>query len=692
LLIGGGFTYAVAVRSHPVHPADGPSLKREALSEFTLRARLLTGLLVLICVGFGHAAADPSPLEGERKAFAGAWESARKGQHDAFRQAMPGLRHYLLYPYLQYEDYRQRRAQVPVETLSQFLDDHRNWAFAPALETAWLRSLGEQGRWDEVLQYGRESRDVTVRCHVARARIKRGDTHDLAPVARQLWAAGSSQPDACDPVFAWLRNSGGITDGLAWERVALAMRARERNLARYAARFLDADQRQWAERWRRQDREGYRSLNRAVHWEAGERARQIIDFGLRRLARNDPDRAWEIFQILDDSQGWSEDSRGGLLAELALWSAVNRAPATPERVEDVPKAFRQDRLLEWQARYQVFEGDWAGASRTIAELSPTLRDDSRWLYWMARAALETGQVDQGKRQMAELASRATFYGFLAADALDLPYTICPEPPNVPMEAVDGFRQHAAVPRALELRAVGLSNWARSEWRRAAQGVDDDTLRAAAAVAVAEGWPDAAISALGNSGDTRWYDWRFPLDYIELVRTHSSQAGVDPSWVMGLMRSESALAADAISHAGARGLMQVTPQTATQLARRHKLTYRGRSQLLDPAANIMFGTTYMAEMLERFKGHPVLATGAYNAGPRAVDRWIADGYTEDPVVWIETLPYFETRDYIPRVMAFATIYAWRLGQPVPRVSSRMPPIGLPQADPPGTTEVVCRTES
>ncbi len=78
----------------------------------------------------------------------------------------------------------------------------------------------------------------------------------------------------------------------------------------------------------------------------------------------------------------------------------------------------------------------------------------------------------------------------------------------------------------------------------------------------------AIFALGDSGDQRWYEWRFPLDYGALVESNSIAMNLDPSWVMGLMRSESAMAEDALSSAGARGLMQVTPGTARQLAKRH----------------------------------------------------------------------------------------------------------------------------
>jgi soluble lytic murein transglycosylase len=181
----------------------------------------------------------------------------------------------------------------------------------------------------------------------------------------------------------------------------------------------------------------------------------------------------------------------------------------------------------------------------------------------------------------------------------------------------------------------------------------------------------AIFALGDSGDQRRYEWRFPLDYAPLVDASANGLRLDAAWVMGLMRSESALAEDAMSPAGARGLMQVTPGTARQLAQRHGLSYTDADQLLQAEDNIRFGTSYLRDLLDRYGGNPVLATGAYNAGPNAVDRWLDERPAGEPAIWVETLPYFETRDYIPRVLAFTTLYDWRMQRPVSRVSSRMP---------------------
>jgi soluble lytic murein transglycosylase len=110
-----------------------------------------------------------------------------------------------------------------------------------------------------------------------------------------------------------------------------------------------------------------------------------------------------------------------------------------------------------------------------------------------------------------------------------------------------------------------------------------------------------------------------------------------------------------------------------LARRHSYTFRGKEQLMRAEDNVVFGTTFLRELMDRFGDNPVLVSGAYNAGPGAVQRWLEKLPRNDPAVWVEVLPFYETRDYIPRVLAFATIYDWRLQLPVRRVTARMPPL-------------------
>ena len=385
--------------------------------------------------------------------------------------------------------------------------------------------------------------------------------------------------------------------------------------------------------------------------------------------------------------------RGGILREVALWSAVESLDETPERMRSVPDAYRDGKLVEWWARFDLSRADWEGLISVIESMPAEQKDDSGWRYWDARARHETGDLDLAREQLGVLALEASYYGFLSADRLDFPYTICPQEPDIDPTEVTGLREQPGFRRAIELKKAGIRNWARSEWQLAVKGLDNAGLRVAAALAVEENWPEMAIFALGNSGDLRWYDWRFPLEYAALVETQAQQRQLDPAWVLGLMRSESAMAEDAISPAGAMGLMQLMPKTAKQLAGRHSISYTGSQQLMQARENIELGTTYLRELLDRFSGNPVLASGAYNAGPNAVARWMKDRRTDDPTIWVKR-SVFETRDYIPRVLAFSTLYDWRLAKPVTRVSSRMPAFhsgaggGTMQDE--NTAEVVCRT--
>ncbi len=161
-----------------------------------------------------------------------------------------------------------------------FLENHKDWAFTDGLREAWLRTLGERSQWDPLLTYATGSSNTEVQCYLAQARIQRGQTEGLLPIAKALWAVGKSQPDACDPVFAWLKKQGGITPELAWERIRRAMEARQPRLILYLARYLGEEDRVWVDRWYEQDRTGYRRLEQARSWQDTEKGREIAAYGL----------------------------------------------------------------------------------------------------------------------------------------------------------------------------------------------------------------------------------------------------------------------------------------------------------------------------------------------------------------------------------------------------------------------------
>ena len=124
-------------------------------------------------------------------------------------------------------------------------------------------------------------------------------------------------------------------------------------------------------------------------------------------------------------------------------------------------------------------------------------------------------------------------------------------------------------------------------------------------------------------------------------------------------------ADARSHAGAMGLMQLMPATARETARRYAIPYSGNHDALIPERNIALGAAYLSGLSQQFRGNRVLASAAYNAGPGRVRQWTRGMGSLPADVWIESIPFDETRKYVQSVLSYAVIYGQKLGiqQPV-----------------------------
>lgn len=623
--------------------------------------------------------------------FKTAWEFAEKGDHTAFNQVKNTLQDYVLYPYLQYEDYRNRRAQVPVEEMSAFLRNHQGWAFSNGLRDAWLRSLAKKGRWADLVANSAGVNDTALRCQRVRGQIILKQTDRVLSEAQNLWTVGKSQPDECDPVFAWLVKNDGIPESLAWERIQLAIKAGNRSLAMYLARYVPKNQRRWLESWQRLNRGGYSRLEQARSWPDTEVTRMLTVTSLQRLTRNNAELAAKKFHSLDGHFSWEETTRMALLRDIALYLAVALDDDTASYMSRVPILYRDSQLLEWWSRFLLSRQDWTGLIDVIEQMPEDIRSDDRWSYWLAQANLRSGQTQSPSGALEELASKANYYGFLAADELGLAYNICPLQPDIKEADIELMADNAGFQRALELRRAGLDNWSVAEWSSETNRLTSSELKVAAALANREGWYDRAIFALGNSGDRRFYEWRFPLLWEADIKREAAANKLDPAWVYGTIRSESAMVETARSSANALGLMQVTPTTGKQVAKKHGLRWTGSAQLKTVAGNLPIGTAYMHDLLEEYRHNPVLVSGSYNAGPNAVKRWLDTRPMGEAAIWVETLPYFETRDYIPRVLAFTTLYDWRLGGSVKRISVRMPHIESGKISINGSASVICRDQ-
>lgn len=292
---------------------------------------------------------------------------------------------------------------------------------------------------------------------------------------------------------------------------------------------------------------------------------------------------------------------------------------------------------------------------------------ARGAYWAARAAEE---ADKSKlaTHWYRLAARysTTYYGQLAAARLAPGSTIklAPEPQPSPEEA-DAFANQELV-RAVEILDVLGERERLRPFILSVSDLQEDAVwqKLTADLARVHHRPDLAIAVAkkASRGGRELIMAGYPTVALPPVRLGKSRLEIP--LVLAVVRQESAFRPKAQSGAGARGLMQLLPRTARNIAKELKVKYARSRLTTDPRFNLKLGQTYLANLLIKFKGSYVLALAAYNAGPSRARRWMRKhGNPRDKAVdaidWIELIPIEETRNYIQRVMEGVQVYRGRL---------------------------------
>lgn len=638
--------------------------------------RFLVSVLLLV-LPLALPAQPVDPWHDQRSLFEQAWRDAGRGDSAALETARARIPDYPLAPYLRYEWLRQNADRVDPAEMATFLQQHRDWSFADGLEQHWLNRLAAGNRLDALLQYGSPARNAETRCRLERARLDRGQSDGLAERVRELWLAAESRPRACDPLFAWWRGQGHPDAETAWQRFALAMDAGDTRLASYLKRYLPNPEHALADGWIEMQLRPVAALGRARSWPDRERARRIMAWGLYQLAGRDWERAAELHDALAARFSFTEDEIGPARRRIALFQAVDLDPGAVERIDALGPAGADPQLLEWRARVALANQRWETVIETVARMPESLYQQNKWRYWRARA-LESLGHGEAATVFSNLAGEADYYGFLAAARLGRPLHLCSRELTPDGALQRALYQMPEFTRALELRRTGLDWHARWTWNRHIAVLEPELLEQAALAASAIGWYDRAITTLAAAGALNAYRWRFPLLERERIIAEAGRHGVDPAFALGLMRAESAMQADARSPADARGLLQLIDSTARAAARRQGIPYSGPGDLYRPDRNIALGVAHLGELHTRFGGDWTRVAAAYNAGIRNAERWHDERAGLPTDIWIETLSFHETRDYIPRVLAFATIYEWQLERaPIVLAESVL---GAPAADP------------
>jgi len=632
--------------------------------------RRLLAVLPAVLLSASSFATDPTPehspapgLQEQRAAFREAYAAAELGNWQPARENAVLLRQYVLWPDLRAAWLEASIASADAAEIEAFLDRYGPLKPARELRYRYALQLAKSGRTTDFLELYRafyQGLDIArLDCLALNAEILSGDPADIARRATALWLVGYSQADECDPVFDYMRGAGLLTETLYGERYELALSARRYSLARYLARSLDDAHREEADAWLSAQRDPVAFLESGSAGPDEATRRERIGWAIERIALTDAALAEHYLGRFGEQQHFPDAQAAAMDRHIALWQARQHDPEALRRLNSLPQRVADDEVRRWQARAALARYEWADVIAIIDAMPAGQREEEEWRYWLAVALQQTGSIAEAHAVFQELSRQRSYYGFLAADELGLDYaydhmTVTPD-----YEVLRRLTESPALVRARELFHVGLESRGRSEWDDAVAMLSHDDKIQAGLLAHRWGWHSRAIATLAAAGQYDDLELRYPLPWPELFAEASATARIPNSWAYGVARSESLFIPDIRSHAGAIGIMQLMPATGRRTAGELNLPYQGLATLTDPASNIRLGATYLGKMLERFEENRVVATAAYNAGPSRVEEWLPLSQGLDARIWIENIPFNETREYVRRVLVSEAIFNWRL---------------------------------
>lgn len=632
-----------------------------------MRRPLLSLLSAILCCTFALSGAQGANLQQQRQMYDEAKRALAKGDRGPYQRYTHALRDYPLTPHLAYDELTARLKSASNDEIEAFLTEHGDLPQVGWMKLRWLRWLAERGEWQTfVNHYDPRLNFTELDCLYGQYLYQHGMQAEARATAEKLWLVGKSQPDACDTLFSTWRADGQLSEEKRWKRAKLAAEARNYGLASYLIKGLPSLGSQGQLMLEAAQKPQIMSQT-ARFAPADRHMADAAGLGLRRLARQDPEKALGLLETYARNLPFSAEEKVAIAREIGLTLAKRFDIRALQVMAQYDPELRDNTVSEWRARLLLRHGRWDEAYQLTSRMPAELAASNRWRYWQARSL----QLTQPQNQQAialyqPLARERDFYGFLAADRIQVPYSLNNRPLTLDPRVMQKVRNTAGIRRALEFHERGQIVDGRREWYHVSRLFSREELVAQARLAYDREWYFPAIRTISQAQYWDDLDIRFPMAHQSSLIQQAKLRGLHSSWVFAITRQESAFMADARSPVGAMGLMQLMPATAKETARKYGISLANPQQALIPEKNIQLGAAYLSQVHGQFNGNRVLASAAYNAGPGRVRQWLrgADHLAFD--VWVENIPFDETRQYVQNVLSYSVIYGQKLGSPQPLV--------------------------
>ena len=605
-----------------------------------------------------------SDLSSERQLFIQALDLVKTGNFSTLSQAKSRLDDYPLYPYLDFYALSFAPDLANLPQVSAFVQQYPNSYLASRLIDKYAYLMLQNNLWQDYLNLQpSEPQSMNLRCTWYMARYQTGKKDDAVRFARQIWFYGHSRPATCDGLFTLWQQSGGLTDDDIWKRMKLAFQNDDTRLMNHLLGMMTQS-----------DSVLYGSKLISLYIKpqdvleqlpvgGGSKMRDVASLALQRWADISTESVLGKYLQVKARYQLSESDLVAVKSQIARDMMLERIKTSRSWLDNTLLQLKDNSLLELRVRLALAEMNWNEVKNWIYLMPRAGRDDIKWAYWLARAEQQLGNKAHAKALFQQASYDRSFYGFMSALQSGMPLRIYEESVKPQFGWSDAVRNWPALARIEEWMALGDTTAARSEWLFLLDEENYQNKLQLGLVAQQRGWAHLGIQASIRAKAKDALSLRFPTPAQRIFSRYAKARDVDESFLYALARQESAMYERAQSAVGATGLMQLMPATASHTAKKMGEAEPMPGSLINPDVNVRLGSAYIKMLLDQYDGNRVLAAAAYNAGPGRVRKWRQDSLNQPVDLWVENIPYKETRNYVQNVLVYNAIYQSRLNQPI-----------------------------
>lgn len=563
---------------------------------------------------------------------------------------------YPLNVYLEYQQLQQDLPDAEPLQIQAFREQYSHTPLANRLLVKAIVAYANAERWDALLKVmDHHPNSTSLRCDYDMALLHTGKQKELRSEVAVLLKKNGSQPRDCRQLIGQLVDNKLLGNKDLLGLMHGAFLHRQSGWLSTINGWLPKDnlEAKWLKKLYHAP-ETLAELPTKINHRP-----QLVALALAKWTQEDAKAALAWWQQAPAADFASSKARQQLARRIAWYSAIKHEQPNRDWLNQWLETHHDRAILEQRTRHAIDELDWKGVLHWVSLMPASEANSSHWRYWSGRAKAELKQPKAAHNDFVEVAKHRNFYGFLAAKRLGQPFSLNNKSSKKSAKLQLSTPEKATLSRIPLLLAAKDYRNARSEWYYLLNHVDKASFEALGHYAITRHWYNFAIVTAIKAGEWNRMAWRFPLAWKATFDKAANEVGRDDGFLlMAIARRESSFYAGARSGAGARGLMQLMPTTAQHVA--SKLGKQvATADLYNPDINLELGAAYLDGLLKKYRGNEVLALTAYNAGPSRVAAWLDD--TSKPVdIWIETIPFHETRNYVKAVLAYRVIFMRRAG--------------------------------